>query len=195
VNCLAQHVRSIRAHEGCDFDSIPTGIHARAGVGFRTHGVNACIGTAAFGQFHDAVVNVLDHKIECFRASVAGQRQPLRNSIDGDDAPGTEQNGAPNGELADRPAAPDSNCFAALDVAKIGGHVAGRENVGQKQDLLIGQSVRNLDRSDVGIGHTKIFSLAAGISAAKVRVAEQPGGCVAPQFARRFVIGIGALAA
>ena len=70
---------------------------------------------------------------------------------------------------------------AALDVAEIGRHVAGRKDVGEEQHLLVGQAVRHLDRADIGIGHAQIFRLTAGIAAQQMRVAEQSGGRMAPQ--------------
>ena len=42
-------------------------------------------------------------------------------------------------EQADRPAAPHRDRVARLDVAVLRGHVAGRQNVGEEQHLLVGQ--------------------------------------------------------
>ena len=77
--------------------------------------------------------------------------KPLRHGVDGDDAIGAEQEGAADGELPDRTAAPDRDRLAALDIAEIGGHVAGREDVRQEQHLLVAQAVRHFDRPDIGI--------------------------------------------
>ena len=71
-----------------------------------------------------------------------------------------------DGELPDRPAAPDRDGVARLDVAVLGRHVAGREDVGEEQDLLVGQSVGDLDRADVGERHADVLGLAAGVAAA-----------------------------
>ena len=50
-----------------------------------------------------------------------------------DHALGPEQEGAADGELPDRAAAPDGDRVARLDVAVLGGHVAGREDVGEEE--------------------------------------------------------------
>ena len=46
---------------------------------------------------------------------------------------GAEHVGAADGELADRAAAPDGDGVAGLDVAVLGGHVAGGEDVGEEE--------------------------------------------------------------
>ena len=70
--------------------------------------------------------------------------QPLGEAIDGDHAPRAEQHGARDREQADRPAAPHRDRVARLDVAVLRGHVAGRQNVGEKQHLLVAQRRRHL---------------------------------------------------
>ena len=127
--------------------------------------------------------------------ALARQREPLGHRVDRDDALGAEQEGAADRELADRTAAPDRDRLAAFDVAELGAHVAGREDVGEEQHLLVVEPVRHLDRPDIGVGHAQILRLAAGIAAEQMRVAEQAGRRVAPQLGRLLVIGIGALAA
>ena len=88
-------------------------------VGFGADRVDAGIGAAAVGQFHDAVVDILLHEIERLGAGLARQRQTLRHGVDRDHPLGAEQEGAADRELADRPAAPDRDGLAALDVAEI----------------------------------------------------------------------------
>jgi hypothetical protein len=61
--------------------------------------------------------------------------------------------------LPDGTAAPDGDRLAALDVAEFGGHVSRWKNVGEEQHLLIRQFVRDLDRTDIGERHAKIFRL------------------------------------
>ena len=109
--------------------------------------------------------------------------------------PGAEQERAANGELPDRAAAPDRDRVARLDVAELGGHVAGRKDVRQEQDLLVGEAVGNLDRADVGIRNPHIFGLPARVAAEDVRIAKQARRRVAPQLFRGLSIGIAAFAA
>ena len=66
--------------------------------------------------------------------------QPLGKAVDRDDALGAEQVGALDRELADRAAAPDRDGVAGLDVAVLRRHVAGGEDVGQEQHLLVAQA-------------------------------------------------------
>ena len=47
-------------------------------------------------------------------------------------------------ELADRAGAPDGDHLAGLDVAHLRAHVAGREDVGEEQHLLVGEAVGTL---------------------------------------------------
>ena len=46
----------------------------------------------------------------------------------------------------------------------------------RKSDLLVGQAVGDLERTDVGEGHADVLGLAAGVAAVQVRVAEDAGG-------------------
>ena len=50
---------------------------------------------------------------------LACQRQPLGDRVDGDDPLGAEEESAFDGELADRPAAPDGNRVAWSDIAEV----------------------------------------------------------------------------
>jgi hypothetical protein len=89
---------------------------------------------------------------------------------------GAEQEGAADRELPDRAAAPHRDRVARFRVAEFRRHVAGREDIGQEQHLLVRQSRGHLDRADIGVGHAQIFRLAARIAAEQMRVAEQAGG-------------------
>ena len=82
-----------------------------------------------------------------------------------------------------------------FQVAEIGSHEAGREDIREEQDLLVAESLRHLDRADVGIGHAEVFGLAAGIAAQHVGIAEQAGRRMPPELLGHLVIGVGALAA
>ena len=90
------------------------------------------------------IVDVVFLEVDRFGAAVRARAiaQPLRHAIDRDDALGAEQIRALDRELAHRPAAPDGDGVAGLDVAVLGGHVTGREDVGEEQHLLVGQRVR-----------------------------------------------------
>ncbi len=151
------------------------------GVRLGADRVDAGVRAAAVRQLLDAVVDVLLHEIDRDRAGVRAPSQPLGHGVDGDDPLGAEQEGAADGELRDRSAAEDGDRLAAFDVAELGAHVAGREDVGQEQHLFVAQPCRHLDRADIGERHAQILRLAAREAAQQVRIAEQPGRRMAPQ--------------
>src|SRR5947209_11257124 len=78
-------------------------------------------------------------------------------------------------------AAPDGDDVAPLDLAVLGCHVPRREDVGQEQDLLVRQAIRDLERADVGVGHAGVLGLAPGVPTKHVRVAEDAGRRMPPQ--------------
>src|SRR6266446_617257 len=63
--------------------------------------------------------------------------QSLWNPINGNDLIRTEHIGAPNRKLTYRSTTPDGHGIAWLAVTIFCGHVAGGEDVRQKQDLLV----------------------------------------------------------
>jgi hypothetical protein len=69
---------------------------------------------------------------------------------------------------------------------KVCGHVAGRKDIRQEQNLFIGQPLRHLKWPDIGIGHAEIFRLSTRVSAEKMGVTEQAGRRMAPQFLGLF---------
>ena len=102
--------------------------------------VDAGVGPAALGELLDPLVDVVLHEVDRDGAGGFGHAQPFRYRVDGDHAPGAEQIGAADGELRHRSAAEHRDRLAAFDVAELGAHIAGREDVGEEQHLFIGQS-------------------------------------------------------
>src|SRR5437660_1751367 len=74
----------------------------------------------------------------------------------------------------DRACAPDGDDLATADLAELGAHVAGGQDVGEEEDRLVGNAVLDLDRADVGERHARVLGLSAGEAAGEVRVAEDP---------------------
>src|SRR4051812_16908030 len=194
VNRLPQNMRPIGAHECRNLDAVEHGICTGHCLGLGADRIDTRIRAPAFGQFHDPVVDIFLHEIEGLGAALARQIQPFGNSINSNDAFGAEQEGALDRELANRSTSPDGNSFSASDAAELGSHVAGRKNVREKKDLLVAQAIRHLHWSDVGIRDAKIFGLAAGVAAEKMRITKESCRRVAPEFRRLFMIGIGAFA-
>jgi hypothetical protein len=66
-----------------------------------------------------------------------------------------------------------------LQFGVLGGHVAGGEDVGEEEDLVVLHAVRHLQRADVGEGDPGVLGLAAGVAPRHVGVAVEAGRGVA----------------
>src|SRR5690606_29039131 len=76
----------------------------------------------------------------------------------------------------------------------LGGHVAGGEDVAEKENLLVREPRRHLERPDVAEGHAHVLGLPAGIAAGEMRVAEEPRGSMSPELRGGRRVGVRALA-
>ena len=137
-------MRAIGSHEGRDLDAIDHRILACHGVRLGADRIDAGIGAAPLRELLDALVDILFHKIERDGARLHGEGQSLGYRVDGDHPFGAQQKCALDGKLADWSAAPDGDCLAAFEVAKFRGHIAGRENIREKQDLFVREPLRAL---------------------------------------------------
>ena len=95
-----------------------------------------------------------------------------------------------HGEQAHRAGAPDGHDVARRDVAVLCGHVAGREDVGQKQHLIVSERRRHLERPDVGEGHAHVLRLPSRVTPIDVRVAEEPAARVPVELLGHPGVGI-----
>ena len=110
-------------------------------VRFHADRVDAGVGTAAAGHLFQRVEDVDLLVVDRLGAGLVPRHlQPVGEAVDGDHPLGAEQEGAGDRELADRAAAPDGDHVARLDVAHLGAHVAGRQDVGEEQHLLVGHA-------------------------------------------------------
>ena len=126
------------------------------------------------------LVEPLDHAllVEIDRDRAAGARPST-----GARAPGRSRSpgwrraeGAADRQLADRPAAPDRDRVARLDVALGRRLPAGREDVARGTAACSSERPSGtLMGADVGERHAHVLGLAAGIAAGEMRVAEQAG--------------------
>ena len=74
-------------------------------------------------------------------------------------------------------------------------HVAGGEDVGEEEHLLVGEAVGNLEGTHVRVGHAHVFGLASGEAAEHVRVAEEARGRMAHRLRGDLAVAVGAVAA
>src|SRR4029453_17973199 len=92
--------------------------------------------------------------IEYCRVAVrCGQMKTFGKTIDGNDPFRTEHVGAFDRELPHGTAAPDRNRVSGLYLAVFGGHISRREDVREKQYLLVGQRTGNFQRTHICEGH------------------------------------------
>jgi hypothetical protein len=191
---LSEHMRTVGAHEGGDLDAVDHAVGAGGRLGLGADRIDTRIGPAAFGQFLDALIDIVFLEIDADGVRFFGQGDARGHGIDCDDALGAQQKGTADRKLADRAAAPDGDGIALLNIAEIRGHIASWEDVREEQRLVVGQSIRHLHGANIGVGDAKILRLAAGEAAQHVRISEKAGRRMAPEFFGVFGVGIRALA-
>ena len=82
-----------------------------------------------------------------------------------------------------------------MNVAILGGHVAGGEDVGKEEHLLVGYVVRNFEAPNIGEWHASVLRLAASVASHHVGIAEQARARVAIHFFGNPRVRIGVVAA
>ena len=122
-----------------------------------------------------------------------GHFQPLGHSIDGNDTAGAEHPSALDGELADWATSPDRDRIARLHLAIFRSHIAGRENIREKKNLVVAQAARNLNRADIPEWHAHVFRLPARKSAQHVRIPEESRGRMSHRLPGLIRVGIGSV--
>lgn len=106
-----------------------------------------------------------------------------------ENALGAQHAAACRGHQAHRAGAEDRHCRALLDPGIDDGLVAGRQDVGQEQHLLVVQCIGHHQRPDIGLGHAHVLGLPAGQTAIQMAEAEQRR-----RWAHVLVVECGALA-
>ena len=94
-------------------------------------------------------------------------------NVDADDALRALQPGDLLRHKPDRAAAEDRDRLAALRLCPIDARVTSRQNVGEKEKLLVAEIALHLARAVVRIRHADKFRLAAVIAAVEFGVAEE----------------------
>ena len=170
---LAQNMHPVGSEHGDGLHLVEHRVRGAVAGGLAADRIDAAVGAAVVGPCHQLVVNVDLREIDRLGASGLGHRQPLGHLVDRDHSAGAHHQRRADGELPDRPATPDRDGIAVLDLGVLGGHIAGRKDVGQKERLLVGDAVGNLDRADIGHRYAKILGLAAAVAAEHVAEAEE----------------------
>lgn len=114
-------------------------------------------------QWHRAVV-------------LLGHLEPDVVGIDDEDLLGTHLLCRHRRHLPHRPSSPDGHAIALLDLTPVGSSPAGGEDVGDEQDLVVGERVGHLHMIVVRVGNAHELRLAACETAVGVRVAVETGG-------------------
>ena len=152
----AQDVRAIGREVDRRLHAIDHRVHATRTVGLAADGVDAAIGTAAPRHLLQHLVDVDLLEVDRLGAAALGEREALGDAVDRDHPVGLEHECALDRELRDRTAAPHRHGVAGLDVAVLGRHVAGGEDVGEEEHLLVGEVRLDLDRPHVGVRHAQV---------------------------------------
>src|ERR1700749_1961745 len=118
---------------------------ASRAMAFQPDSFNDAVGTKAIRHIDNMLLELFVLIIERFRSSRARHGEPLRYGIDGDHAARAEKKAGADGKLADGTESKYEDRTAFRYVGFFRRHVPGRENVGEKQNLLICQAIRNLD--------------------------------------------------
>src|SRR5687767_4571500 len=128
--------------------------------------VNTGVRSPAAGHFLQRFKDIRLFIVERLRPGpFVSHPQPVRETVSSDHPLRAEHISALDRELCNRAATPDSDHIAGLDIAHLGAHVAGWEDIGEEEDLLIRHTFRDPERTYVGEGHPGILSLPAGVSA------------------------------
>ena len=162
--------------------------------GFAADRVDAAVRAAIVGPRHQFVVDINLREIDRLGPARLGHGQALGHFVDRDHPAGAHHQRRADGKLANRPATPDRDGIAIFDLCVLGGHVAGREDVGKEKRLLVRDAVRDLDRPDVGHRHPQILGLTAAVATEHVAEAEEPGRRMAHRLDRHLGVGIGPIA-
>ncbi len=125
---------------------------------------------------------------------VRGHAQAFGLAVDRNDTARSKHPCALDRKLPDRAAAPDRHGVARLDIAVLRRHVAGGEDVGDEQRLLVADLRRDLDRPHIGKRHPHVLRLPPRVSPHHVRVAEQARGRVPVQLLSHPGVRVGVVA-
>src|SRR5215211_3583637 len=195
IDHLAQHMRPVALGHHRLLDAIVHGIDVARYVGLHADAIDALLRALAMGELLQALDDALLVEVDGDGAAGARHVEALGDAVDRDHLLRSEQHGRADRHLPDGSGAPDRDRVLGIDVALDRGLPAGREDVAEKQDLLVGKAaVRHLDVGLVGKRHAHVFGLAAGIAAGEVGVAEETRGRSAEDLRGHVLVAVRRLA-
>jgi hypothetical protein len=143
-NRLSQHDGTVHLKTGHLLRAIDREQHPMTG-GLHPNDVHTRVRTLIAGEIMKRLHNISLIEVERFGTGLSRHLQSLGNGIDGDDTSCPQHEAAANRELRDRTAAPDGNRIPLANVAVLSPHVAGWEDVGEEDDLLVRDTVGDLN--------------------------------------------------
>ena len=149
-----------------DVGDVPAGPHQRGGQlegGRHADGLDGDVGAEPVGQLGDDRRGVLAVVVDDdVGAEALGGVEPAVGLVDGDDVGGAEEPGAHDGGQPDRPGAHDRDDVARAHVpVEDADLVAGGQDVGEHQQLLVGHAVGSEVGGGVGERHPDLLGLRA----------------------------------
>src|SRR5215831_5963423 len=188
---FAEGVRPVGGEIGRDFHLVEHGIDAAPPVRLRAHRVDAAIRPASRREREEPLVDVAILEVDRLRAAARlGHAEALGHPIHRDHASRPQHPRALDAELAHGTTSPDGYGVARFDVRVLRGLVARGKDVGEEENLLVTQLVRDLERTHVRERHAEVFRLASREATQHVRVAEQSRRGVTEGLARHLGVRV-----
>ncbi|MCY1407496.1 hypothetical protein D9M71_228000 [compost metagenome] len=156
-------VGAVRAGFGGDFGHFIAGaaVAVAGALGVHAHRVYGAIDADAAGQPAQRLHRVLLVEIDDLRALLPGHAQAVVMPVDGEDPRRAHQPRAGDGELAHRAAAEHRHRVPRRDLGQAGAEVAGGEDVGEQDRLVVADVAGQPDQADVGVGYPRHLRLQA----------------------------------
>gem|GEM_PF-4894504 len=148
---------------------------ALGALGIDADGVDHPVDADAAGQPPDRLHRMLAVEVDHLGPLAAGGGQPVLDAVDGEHAAGAEQPGGEDRELSHRAAPEHRHGVAVADLGDVGAEIAGGEDVGDQNRVLVAHLVGQLDQPHVGVRDARLVGLQPVERAAGLGAAEEGG--------------------
>src|SRR5215211_5540826 len=91
--------------------------------------------------------------------------QSLRETVNSDNSRRVEPPYTLDRHLSYRATAPDRDCVTRLDISILSGHISSREDICQEENLLVSESIFDLEWTHICKWDAHIFGLSACVAA------------------------------